>query len=244
MKGKQEVEISESGFLALKDKEEQKKKQELPEKNISDKILIISIALLMLALVFFISLKFFTKETPRTIEDLHKLNLQGKLDPKEGYVHNGYSFVYFDGLWYTQVQRGNNLFNIPLHYGPNELGDIPIIGQINSTLFNKQKEVYYTFNPIAYDLRYVKLSVWEFTNTIISAFNKIPKPACDKNETEACENVPILTCENKNVPIVYFKQESTTSVIYNDNCIIVQGNDKEIVMATDRMLLNLYGIMG
>jgi len=245
MKKKHEVEVSESGFLTLKDKkgDKEKEKAETEEKNISDKILLISIAVMILVIIFFLSFRFFTQETPKTLDDLHALNLQGKLEPDQGYIYNRYSFVYFDGLWYTQVQKGNNLFSIPLHYAPKDLEDIPLTGSLNSSLFNKNKFIYYTFNPISSELKYVSLAIWEFTNTLTSAMNKFPKPACDRNETAACKKVPILTCDNKVLPIAYFREENETLVSYNDNCIIVQGEGQDIVRATDRMLLNLYGIM-
>lgn len=215
------------------------------EKKISDWVLIISIAVIIIILVFIISFKLISKEQPKTIDDLHSLNLNGKLKPDQGYTYNGYSFVFANGLWYTQVQTvaGTTLFNIPLHYGPKDLEDIPIEGELNTTLFDSQRGIYITFDPLGQNLNYVALAVGEFDQNMIKAFNKIPIAACDKNETKACATRPIITCDNTNKPVLYLQQKPETKVIYDNNCIIVQGIGPEIVKATNRLLLKLYGIM-
>lgn len=220
--------------------------EDLDKKKTSDKALIIAIAAIVIILAIIITSNIFRKEeAPKTIDDLHELNLKGKLKPDEGYVYEGYSFVFANGLWYTQVQNiaGTSIFDIPLHYGPEALKDIKIEGNFNSTIFNSNKEIYITFDPLGQNLNYVALAVGEFDQTIIQAFNKAPVAACDKNETAACQDRPIITCENTNKPVLYLKQEIETKVIFKDNCMIVQGTGPDIVRATNRLLLSLYGIM-
>jgi len=214
------------------------------EKKVSDWILIVSIAIIVLIIAVIIGFKFFgQKNEVKTIDDLHSLNLQGKLKKDQGYVYNAYSFVSANGLWYTQVQRGNNLFEIALHYGPRDVEDVLIEGKLNGTLFNAEKSIYITFDPLGQNLNYVALSVGEFDQNIIKAFNKMPIAACDKNETEACAGRPIITCNNTQRPVLYLQQKPETKVIYKNNCMIVQGIGPEIVKATNRLLLKLYGIM-
>lgn len=215
------------------------------EKKISDWILIVSIVAIIIILASIMSFKLFQKETPKTIDDLHSLNLDGKLKPEQGYVYNGYSFVFANGLWYTQVQNkaGTSLFNIPLHYAPKDLEDIPVGGMLNLTLFDSENGIYITFNPLEQNLNYVALAVGEFDQSIIKAFNKIPVAACDKNETKACSTRPIITCNNTNKPVLYLQQKPETKVIFDYNCMHVQGIGPEIVRAVDRLLLKLYGIM-
>lgn len=214
-------------------------------KKTPDWVLIASIALIILIIALIISFKFFQgeKSQPKTIDDLHLLNLKGKLKPEQGYIYNEYSFVFANGLWYTQVQRGNNLFDIALHYAPKALEDIPIEGKLNSTLFNSEKGIYITFDPLAQNLNYVALAAGEFDQSIIKAFNKAPIAACDKNETKACKTRPIITCNNTNKPVLYLQQKPETKVLFANNCMIVQGIGPEIVRSIDRLLLKLYGIM-
>lgn len=217
------------------------------EKKISDWVLIVSITAIVIIIALILGLKFLPgeKTQPKTIEDLHSLNLKGNLRPEQGYIYNGYSFVFANGLWYTQVQSpsGTNLFNIPLHYAPKALEDITIEGKLNTSLFNSEREIYITFDPLGQNLNYVALAVGEFDQNIIKAFNKIPIAACDKNETKACSTRPIITCNNTDKPVLYLQQKPETKVIYNNNCMIVQGIGPEIVRATNRLLLKLYGIM-
>jgi len=227
----------------VKPKELEKK----TEKKISDKVLIISVAVIIVIIALILGLKFFPKEKtqPKTIDDLHLLNLEGKLKPEQGYIYNQYSFVFANGLWYTQVQTiaGTTLFDIPLHYAPKDLEDIPIEGEFNSTLFNSERGIYITFDPLGQNLNYVALAVGEFDQSIINAFNKIPIAACDKNETKACSTRPIIKCDNTDKPVLYLQQKPETKVIFDNNCMIVQGIGPEIVRAVDRLLLKLYGIM-
>ncbi|HZX44156.1 MAG TPA: hypothetical protein VFF28_00580 [Candidatus Nanoarchaeia archaeon] len=214
-------------------------------KPISDWILVGSITIIILIGAVIFSVRFFADEEPKTIDDLHKLNLAGKLKDEQGYLYNGYSFVLANGLWYTQVQTigGENQFDIPLHFGPDDVKDIPVEGALNTTKFDAERSIYITFDPLGQNLNYVALAVGEFDQSIIKAFNKLPVAACDKNETSACQNRPIVVCNSTEKPILYLQQEETPKVIYDDNCIIVQGTGPGIVKSVDRLLLKLYGIM-
>ncbi|MEA2037982.1 MAG: hypothetical protein U9O94_10835 [Nanoarchaeota archaeon] len=227
----------------MKDIKDLKKEVTEDDKKTSDWILFGAIGIIILILAGIIGFKLIQEETPKTIDDLHALNLEGKLKPDQGYIYNGYSFVYNDGLWHTQVKKGDNLFYIALHYAPKELEEVPSEGYLDAKLFDSSKFIYYTFNPLESELKYVTVAAGEFVRNMIAAFNKIPKAACAENETKACEEVPILRCDNTNLPLIYFQQETPLEVVYEDNCIIVKGVGMDVVKATDKMLLTLYGIM-
>ena|SRR3989344_5347666 len=224
--------------------------KEAPEeiKKGSDKILLWSIFAVVAVLAAIIVLFLFFKnanERASTIEELHALNLKGKLDVEHGYVYNQYSFVKLDDLWYTQVQNtgGTEIYSIPLHYGPKELGDVPAAGRLNDSVFNDETNYFITFDPLSANLQYTALAVGEFDQNILKTLGKIPVAACAQNETASCQTRPIITCDNTAMPVVYFKQKSPTQVIYDGNCIVVQGEGLEIVRATDRLLLGFYQIM-
>ena len=107
---------------------------EEPKKS-SDKALIISIFVIVLLFVSVIAFSILNKQQPKTLEDLHVLNLKGKLKPEQGYVYKGvYSFVTLDNLWYTQLTspKGAKIYSLALRYSPNELKDIGnFIGEKN-----------------------------------------------------------------------------------------------------------------
>ena len=81
------------------------KKEEMPSKEVtkkSDKILIITITLVLICIVIFIfTVNFRTQSRPKTIDELHLLNLEKGLPEEQGYAYNGFSFVKVAGLWHT-----------------------------------------------------------------------------------------------------------------------------------------------
>jgi len=184
---------------------------------------------------------YFMKSTKRTntISGLHAQNMEME-ETEFNYVYNGYSFVNVNGLWYTQVQGGNNLYDIPLHYGPRDLEEIPVIGELDEEFYGK--DLYITFNPVDPNLQYVALASAELSINLAKGFGLVPTAACDRNQTETCETRPIITCAN-NEPTVYIKQSAKTQVILKGKCVIIQGTDLGLVQATDKFLLKMYGVM-
>jgi hypothetical protein len=225
--------------------EEQENSDENTTKG-SDRMLIAGIAVVVVLFfgVFFIAK--LAKEPPKTIEDLHRLNIEGKLKPEEGYLYKGvYSFVNLDGFWYTQLTSpsGKRLYDMSLRYGPKDLENIPISGFLDTELFNNATEYYVTFNPTGRDFSHVAVAVADFNQHMVNVFAKKPIAACDKNETAACEGRPIITCNNTGKIVLYIKEANETLVKYDGNCIIVEGSGFDLVKGVDRILLNFYGIM-
>ena len=64
-------------------------KEEFIKKK-SDKILIYSLILIILFFAIFFAFRFFNKVEIKTLDDLHSLNLNGKLQPEQGYIYNGF----------------------------------------------------------------------------------------------------------------------------------------------------------
>ena len=97
--------------------------EEEPKKS-SEKMLYIGIAAVVLLFAAVFAASMLIKEEPKTLEELHILNIQGKLKPEQGYVYKDvYSFVNSDGLWYTQLKspKGTRLYEMALRYSPREL---------------------------------------------------------------------------------------------------------------------------
>ncbi|MBI3027477.1 hypothetical protein HYY70_05165 [Candidatus Woesearchaeota archaeon] len=215
-------------------------------KKYSEKTLIISIGVIISLLAAILAFSFINKQQPKTLEELHVLNLKGKLNPSQGYVYKGvYSFVSLDNQWYTQLTspKGTKTYSLALRYSPNDLKDIVIEGQLDSKLFDNKSEFYYTFNPIGKELSFVTLAVADFSTHMARVFEKMPIAACDRNETEPCKTIPIVTCEDNDKLVLYVKESPRFRVYYNDNCIVVEGNNFDLVKGVDRVLYNLYNIM-
>ena len=191
--------------------EEANKMQEesVEPKKSSEKMLFISIAIIILLFAAVLAFSILSKPKPKTLEELHVLNLKGKLKPEQGYVYKGaYSFVKSEGIWYVQLTSpsGARLYDMALRYSPNELKDIVIEGNLNKEFFNNQSEYFATFNPTGKDFSYVALAVADFNTHMAKVFEKNPIAACDRNETEPCSTRPIVTCDNTDKLVFYIKE--------------------------------------
>ena len=219
--------------------------KEEPKKS-SDKALVIAVAMIILILGLIFAFTYFKNQQPMTLQDLHVLNLKGKLKPEQGYVYKGvYSFVTLDNLWYTQIQspKGTKIYSLALRYSPRDLKNIDIGGNLDYELFDNQTQYYVTFNPRGKELSYVALAVADFNTHMAKVFEKKPVAACDRNETEACKTRPIVTCDKPGKIVVYIKESDNFRTYYNNNCIVVEGHGFDLVKGVDRVLYNLYNMM-
>ena len=171
------------------------------------------------------------------------MNTEGK-ETDTNYLYNGFSFVYYDNLWYTQAQvklENETLISIPLHFGARELEDVNVIGIVDNK-FDKN-EVYITFDPEEAD-KYIALAAAELSLNLATGIKVTPIAACTKPKTQACEDRPIVNCFNKDKAVILLKKtEYDARVIKKENCVELSGKDEEIIKATDRLLLEWYGIM-
>jgi hypothetical protein len=212
----------------------------------SDKVFIIGVVLVILIFAAIFLFFYFTKETPETIEDLHKLNFEGKLKPEEGYVYrDAYSFVRYDNLWYAQLMSpsGARYYNIQFRYGPKEVEDLGIRGYLNNELFNNATEYYVTFDPTGKDFSHIALAVGDFNQQMVNVFFKQPIAACDRNDTEICKNRPIVTCNSTDEVVLYIKEADALNLYYDNNCIVVEGSGLDLVRGVDRILYDFYKII-
>lgn len=211
----------------------------------------IGVLFLILILIFFVP-RLFSDKGAQTLQELHEENLAENRDSDTKYVYNGYSFIYYDGLWYTQIlnQVTDELYDIPLHFGPRNLTDIIITGDldpyfnmlVSNNISNYSAQTYLTFDPYDEQMGYVALATGELTQNLARTFGIAFIPACTQ-EGVGCENVPIISCNSTEQPIIYMKSGQPTVVYTNNNCITIQGDGIELVRATDRFVLKLYNVM-
>ena len=181
-----------------------------------------------------------------SVDELHQKNLAGELDEDEGYVYNGYSFVKYDDFWNTEIKSSstNQTYSMMFRFGPREVENISIEGSLNISLFNDATSYYGTFNPLGFggDFSAVTLAVSDFHIGMTKVFQKTPIAACDRNETRACSTRPIVRCDTTQDLVFYVEENTKPRVIFDNNCIIVQGQGFDVVRAVDRTLFQLYGI--
>ena len=209
-------------------------------------------AIIILAITAFIFIPPLFDDGLVTLDDYHQANLDGKkLD--NAYLYNEFSFVKYDGLWYTQIfnQYTGTQFDVPLHYGPKEVTDLIVTGNLNLFFAKIKKnnigdeydtQTYLTFDPESTQMAYVALATGELTQNLAKTMGIAFLPACTK-EHDDCKDVPIITCDNTKDPVIYIKEAEETAVTVEGNCVIIQGEKEEIVRAADRFLFKLYNIM-
>ncbi|MFC1801050.1 hypothetical protein ACFLZB_01155 [Nanoarchaeota archaeon] len=221
------------------DEEEQKKTN-----HIRNFLIIAGIIVAIFILI--LSLKFIIPSTPEvlTLDDLHRLNADNKLDETQGIIYNGYSFVKVETLWYTRVSSVDAIYEIPLHYTPQDLEDVTVSGSLNHS--SDTNEVYFTFNPHepGEKMKYITLSISEVAQSMAKAMKKKPVPACDQYAPDLCgNNTEVITCNNTKKPVIYFKYEPGPAIELNDNCAVIKGEEDDLVKAAERLILHQLGIM-
>jgi hypothetical protein len=183
-----------------------------------------------------------TGAVPLTIDDLHAANIAGELDEEEGQFYNGYSFVKADGLWWTEFQRLGALVKIPLHFSPEEVEEIPVVGELKP-IFNVGEEVIIAIDPLVQD-KYYSLGLSELSLNVAQGIKRTPVGSCTE-ENWACDNRTIITCDTNtyNRPMVELRLGEETGIEYEMACIIITGSEYDFVKAVDKVLYQWYGIM-
>lgn len=175
------------------------------------------------------------------VQDMAGHTVNGVVD--ERYSHNGFNFVKIDDVWYTELINKNRRITVPLHYGPREVADVPLTGDLDDR-FTRAKLVYIAFNPLDHNLSYMAVANGELGLSLARAMELRLKAACTQNETTACAKQPILSCDtDKERAIIELRQADNPSVQYKGNCILITGRDWDLVKAVDRLLLKWYQII-
>jgi len=163
--------------------------------------------------------------------------------PYETLYYNNFEFQKIENVWYTHIQRDEQLYNVGLRYNPKEVETVPIRGRLNETF--KQQPYYVTFDPDenASNFKYLALGVAEFGLNVVRGLGGEIVSACTKNFTDACADRPIVTCDNDDLAVVHLRTRNETRVRLEGNCLILEGTDLELIKAIDRVLYHFYKIM-
>jgi hypothetical protein len=217
-----------------------KRKEEAEKKTINPNIIvvvfIVGIVVIIGAIVGF---RYF-KKAPTEQEIIQK-----NLSSESFYSYNGYVFTKKENFWTTTVKVGLQPYDLILYYGPRDLEDIHIVYKLNnfSNLLTNYKRVLITFDPDSQGLQYIGVSGATLTKALVKVFDVNPVSACTKNVT-ACDKKPIISaCNDTQYPLIIIKNQEPTSVVYEGNCLILQGKNNDLIRATDKALLGWYGVL-
>ena len=223
-------------------KEERKLTKEEEKKDTRNLLYLIGGLVLIVAV--FIIIIVVRKHDPVvvTIDELHAANLEGKLPPEVGYMYNGFSFVKYENLWYSQLAKNATVYDVSFNYDPKSVEDIPVEGNLIRD-FVKDKRMYITFDPTGDYLSYVGVANFGLSRSLAWAFGYNMTAGCTKNVTTACQQAGIVLCGDPDKAVIYFKEANETKVVLDGTCVTVQGAGPEIVRAKDRLLMRWYGMM-
>jgi len=190
-----------------------------------------SIALILAVLILFLAINRFYSNEPTEYEIVN---------------YNNWEFTKIADTWWFEWQKDGNLFTVPLRFNPFEAENIPIKGKLDNELFNTGKNVYVTFDlseNSGQDLTILALAATELTQNMATAIKRNPVAACTNNESDACIDRPIKSCENTNDPVIFLKEGGESSITLSSSCITIEGERFELVKTVDRLLYQWYGII-
>ncbi len=189
------------------------------------KIFFIALGLIILIILFILfgANYFYMKKKPQTT------------------TYNEFEFEFIDGRWYTQWQSGNNIYQIPLKFNPFEVENVPIKGTLNPE-FNDKPIIYIAIDPFVND-KYLTLAVSELSLNLVRVLNKNIEAVCTKENPEVCANRTVINCDSKENAVIEFLLEGDPEIIAKDNCVVLKGQDLNVMKSTDKFLYKWYGII-
>lgn len=155
--------------------------------------------------------------------------------------YNYFKFEEIGGLWQTNIKLDNQLYEAVFRFNPEQVQDVYIAGNFSGF----KEPIYITFDPDAdsEQFKYLALAASELSLHVIRALNFTVTSACTKNETEACLNRPIVTCEDKDKSVIYLVSVPPTQITLNDHCITLGGYEMDLLKSVDRLLFQWYKIV-
>lgn len=212
-----------------------------PSSNAAFVVGIIAIVVVAV-LVFFIVRSIASQPEPITEVDI----VLDNISTDDAYNYYGQPFIKKDGLWVTTIEKDGQTFTITRQYGPRELEDIDIVYNMNnfSDLIKNRRKVYVTIDPDDDGARYLGTTGASLILSLKEVYGVTARSACTHN-TSVCSEKPIVTCNEENAPyaVIYLRHENETKIEYEGNCLLLQGYEKELIRAGDKVIYGWYGIM-
>ena len=147
------------------------------------------------------------------------------------------TFEYKNNLFIQDTAGFSTRINnqkISFLYDPRTLENLSI-APLTLTQFSYGSKFYISMNPD----EDIGLGLYEFNRLIIPLMNKRFVQACSE-DVPGCENTILKTCTDATPEekVVLFKESNSSSITYNLNCLIIQGNGEEIAKLTNKLALN------
>lgn len=144
--------------------------------------------------------------------------------------YNGFDFIENNGFWSLEVGQMQFLFS----YNPIQVE--------NSSLDIAEDSNIKSFNNYYNKPLYISSENQEANFEISVNFEKIAQriqPACLEGEKCLDKDLPIKTCSDN---IIIIKENSTSSITQDNNCVFITGQQKDLVIIVDDFLFKTLGI--
>jgi hypothetical protein len=147
--------------------------------------------------------------------------------------------VEFKGFTFVETHQGWRGFDkdenqILLSNDPRTISNIQV-PEITLNDLNSADKLYFAFNPkdnVQNTFAYFDANIRPRLKSFI--------PACTE-DTEGCEELPLITCDNAlpTTKVIQVSLANQSSVSYNNNCLLVQGNNLQLPLSFDALILKL-----
>lgn len=138
-----------------------------------------------------------------------------------------YKFNKVNNGWLTYINDNKIL----LVNNPNELEDYNIKVSLNE--LNSAQKIYLSISPKD------KLFLSNLQNIIPYLTQRVITSCYEDNEY--CVELPLKNCNDSSIEIkvILIKKSENSKFYYEDNCLVIQGNQEEITKMIDKLTLEL-----
>ncbi len=162
--------------------------------------------------------------------------------PANTVTYKYFTFEEVGGLWQTNIQLGDQLYEAIFRFNPEQVQDVYVTGNFSGF---RNQPVYITFDPDADEeqFKYLALAASELSLHLVRALNVTVEAACTKNITEVCANRAIVTCADTDKSVMYLVALAPTQITMGNSCVTLNGEGLELLKSVDRLLFQWYKII-
>lgn len=162
----------------------------------------------------------------------------GSSDETQSYEYNSYTFKKVDSSWMTYI--GETPYQ--LNYDPKSLESIKISGNLNKNELNSAQKIYLSYNPEEMPTQSIIALQTRISSLLRSNIFFIL--ACTK-DIPVCKDAVLKTCKDatSTEKVIELARANETALDYNNNCLAIQTESKDLIKATDRITWTLLGVM-
>ena len=157
-----------------------------------------------------------------------------------GYMagENSDEIIDYKGIRFSKVQSGWLTYSgdkqVILFNNPNDLEGIDIVG-VSLNELNSAIKIYVSSNPEDNLGLYLK----GFQFNILNNLKPMKVNACYE-DNERCADLPLKDCSDasSNIKVILIKKGESL-VEYENNCLLIQGQDEELLKYIDKLVLEM-----